>query len=125
MSERSNFIGKFVAQKIGSVIFSFVSEGIYSLLRLPSALAGIRVRFGGDNMSKVSVRYIVNDVDAAIPFYTPICLASKSKCIRLRVLRVYRSATYNYFLIGPVLVVLDNRWQINRFLLQVAGTGSR
>src|SRR5258706_12863730 len=29
-----------------------------------------KIEFGGETMSQVNVRYIVHDVDAAIPFYT-------------------------------------------------------
>ena len=75
-------------------------------------------------MSKVSVRYIVNDVDAVIPFYADM-LGFEVEMHPAAGFASLSRGDLQLLPTDPVLVVLDNRWQITSFLLQVAGTESK
>ena len=72
-------------------------------------------------MSRVKVRYMVSDVDAAIPFYTDM-LDFKVVMIRRRASQAWREGIYNYCSTGRVPAALDKLCRLVSLLVQAAGT---
>ena len=75
-------------------------------------------------MSRVNVRYIVSDVDAAIPFYTDM-LDFKVVMHRRPASQACREGIYNCCSTGRVPVGLDKLCRLVSFLVQAAGTEYR